>query len=119
MEDDAGSFAWAHVKGSHSSQQEIREALRWICAAFRASKEKCIFISETTITKRENTILNYSNFKIELALLEPVSEGSCWHGIFDRVVVAKGFRIAERREGIGLEISCSNMPKYADCLKFT
>jgi hypothetical protein len=42
-----------------------------------------------------------------LKLLEPT--GACWHSLFPRAVIAEGFPVKERKQGVGLEISFADI----------
>lgn len=79
-------------------------ALAWLAAAMRRSPAEETSFSTVSFEKTESD--THIAFRISLQALTLYSDDQrpCWYGLFRHSVVASGFKVAQRRRGIGLEI---------------
>jgi hypothetical protein len=104
------------VMAEHAVHEKVAAALTWIITAVRHSEYSQIAFSTAKIEA-----VNKKLPKIAIALvpLEVVPSGDfCWHPLFSRCVIAKGFPIKPRKQGRGVEISVANMLYLARCSSF-
>ncbi|KAF4626150.1 hypothetical protein G7Y89_g12011 [Cudoniella acicularis] len=107
------------IIATHAIHSQIISILVWICAAVRPSTNSEIMLSSAVIEtsqKKDGT----SKLSIRMSALEgtPQGGGTCWHSILPYGVIAKGFRIRDRKQGQGLEISFADMALLSHALDF-
>lgn len=119
-----------HFKAPHNLQLELLCALSWLSSAFRTSSRAAVQYSSVAIdifdreggtqTPKERPSLGNMNqiIRVMPENLEDCPSISCWHPLFPKGVIAKGFPIAARTEGKGLEISFADMALITGCLGF-
>lgn len=91
------------VTASYEIQVHIASALSWLTSAIRYSDHGGLCLSKPnvcTVRRQEHA----SIIRIENHPLMPVHQPSCWHALFKKSVIAKGFPIRTRQQGHGLEI---------------
>jgi hypothetical protein len=103
------------VNANYTAHIQVSLVLSWLCAAMRSSNHDGLSNSSVTIdgekTGKRRTI------SINLVPLETVKQnGSCWHGLFPRGVIAKNFPIPLRSDGEGLEIPFADLALVSGCL---
>jgi hypothetical protein len=104
------------VIASYELQVHIGSALSWLTSAIRYSEDDGLCLSEPTlrvIRRSEQSSL----IRIENLPLIPVYQPSCWHALFTNSVIAHGFPIRIRQEGVGLEIPIADAFHLAGSLK--
>jgi hypothetical protein len=99
------------ITGSHSELIETLEQLTWLAATFRNPQGNALLLSSAKLASRPQPPAKISAPVFDLILLaaQPVpseagTPGSCWVPLLQKSVLAYGFRIAPREEGLGLEI---------------
>ncbi|PMD40857.1 hypothetical protein L207DRAFT_346681 [Hyaloscypha variabilis F] len=101
---------------AYTTHAQIASALSWICASFRCSSNDEVMMSSTIFDMPKPSAANDTTISIRLDRLHNPSTISCWHALFPNRVVSRGFRIHERKEGVGLEIAFEDMIAASRCL---
>lgn len=98
------------VNGVYDDHVQMACAISWLCAAIKSSGNEKLCLSETPIATIPLGSGSTRKVLIGPSQLLPVSgDVLCWHALFNYAVVATGFSISPRAEGIGLEISFADM----------
>lgn len=123
--------------GSRDSIADVGEQLAWLGSAFQqgsADGEAKYYVAKIDqIRSRKPLLQGATDPSVEIDCLitfkmaqpeEPevthVPNGSCWHGLFRRPVIAKGFPILHRDQSeVGLEIPLSMMTTLAQAKRVT
>jgi hypothetical protein len=120
-----------NVVADYISQVQIGKSISWLCAAFRPSTHESVrrssvrVMTDQTLRKCKGSRLypypdsKSRTIKYTLRDLEAISPSkSCWHALFPHGILAFGFPIRNRNEGIGLEISFADMAVASRSLSF-
>lgn len=73
----------------------------WMCAVFRSTRSGPLAYSTVSFSQKRKYF-----FSVQIQKLQPVPciAGSCWQGVFQNCVLARGFPISERDGQLGVEI---------------
>lgn len=115
------SYMIISVTATHQTHAQVLAALTWLCSAIRWSEHPSVVYSSTLISIPGRKRLKRETLSLALKLggLEPFrAQKFCWHSLFPHHVVAKGYPISTRNEGVGLEISFVNLALATKCLSF-
>jgi hypothetical protein len=109
MEKD-GPRTELNVEGNHAFHLQILSIFGWLSSAFRTSVESGVSYSSVSfeITGKDPRDRRIFMRPRELQKFRDY-EIPCWHALLPHAVIAKGFPISDRKEGVGLEISFANM----------
>jgi hypothetical protein len=109
------SNATISIRGTFDDQVSLATAIMWLSSAVRYPG-RGLDLSETLFSPVSNyDSCPWPRLQISLKSLQPVAIDTtrysccCWHKLFDRQVIASGFRIPERKVGHGLEIPYQDM----------
>ncbi|KUJ07157.1 uncharacterized protein LY89DRAFT_369328 [Mollisia scopiformis] len=115
------------VQTSYCRHGQVADALSWLSAVLRVSPHQEVCTSRVSVQARntdaylKRKLQNCPNKIIQVTLngLERLKHPStCWHSLFPHIVMAQGFPVRPRMEGIGLEISFANALHASKCLSF-
>ncbi|KAK3358598.1 hypothetical protein B0T24DRAFT_126510 [Lasiosphaeria ovina] len=106
------------VSGPLPEVARLIQQLAWITAAFEPPKKNVLTVSTAFVDIVPGMIDIRPRELDSQALLRGPSDSkanaSCWHQLLPGAVLAYGFPISERKEGIGLEIPFDFMVSLAD-----
>jgi len=106
------------VDARYEVHVKLMSALSWVCAAIRYSPRKEVMLGSTSI-KAIKTVNQTRTASFRVNRLESLqSQHACWHSLFPRSVIAKGFSISSRKKGKGLEMSFADMALMSRSLTF-
>jgi hypothetical protein len=120
VEEPGNSTIYILVVADYVSQVQLGKSISWLCAAFRPSPHEGVRRSSVRVmtdqTPRKGKGATPSpnsksrTIRYTLRDLEAMSPNKpCWHALFPHGVLAFGFPIRNRTEGVGLEISFADM----------
>lgn len=111
------SSASCKVTAGYQTHLMVTSILSWLCAAVRFSDQDRV--CHSSVSLEGETLGGVSKISIGLDPLEPIeSNGTCWHEVFHRGVIAKDFAIPGRKSGQGLEIPFADIVLLCGCLGF-
>jgi hypothetical protein len=110
------SAAYMKITATYELQLQFANALSWMTAAIRHSQHEGLAFSRTFVC---SSLAGPGVISLTPKLLSPVPKTiSCWPSLFQNAVVAQGFPIPTRSEGMGIEISFVDMTNLARSLAF-
>ncbi|CAD6447404.1 9cb629bc-3ff6-47b6-a860-8eeed4fb7b72 [Sclerotinia trifoliorum] len=115
------------ITASYFVHEKAALALSWLCAALREPSNDFTYYSSVAVQASKKTLAEGSNYNMksrprDIITVTPrdlhttLDGTECWHTLFPRMVVAKGFPVRKRSQGRGLDISFADMALVAGCL---
>lgn len=110
--DKGNPAAQVDIDGPASRVGECVKTLAWLVASLRITNIEGLSLSEVTLHHlRTQPNDDQIRFNLRLCDLRPATSQPplCWHKLFGQAVIASGFPLPVRNEGVGLEIAASAM----------